>query len=141
MVWVGRALCGSPSPTPCRSRGTQSRLHRTLSRQVLSISREGDSTAPLGSLKQPLETCRKMGHLQVVYSELLALHAETLISSSCFGWWHLPASPVPMAGFSFSGACLVLAVTHLLPDPISAKPVLSKSYVCPWLFLFCLVVP
>ena len=31
MVGVGRDLCGSPSPTPCRSRVTQSRLHRTNS--------------------------------------------------------------------------------------------------------------
>ena len=52
MVGVGRALCGSPSPTPCPSRVTQSRLHSTASRQVLSISREGDSTASLGSLCQ-----------------------------------------------------------------------------------------
>ena len=44
MVGVGRDLCGSPSPTPCRSRVTYSRLHRTLSRGVLNISREGDST-------------------------------------------------------------------------------------------------
>jgi len=36
----------------CQSRFTQSRLHRTMSRQVLSISREGDSTNPLGSLFQ-----------------------------------------------------------------------------------------
>jgi len=44
MVGVGRDLCGSPTPTPCRSRVTYSRLHRTLSRWVLNISREGDST-------------------------------------------------------------------------------------------------
>ena len=37
---------------PCRSRVTYSRLHRTLSRQVLNISREGDSTTSLGSLFQ-----------------------------------------------------------------------------------------
>jgi len=37
---------------PCRSRVTYSRLHRTLSRRVLKISREGDSTASLGSLFQ-----------------------------------------------------------------------------------------
>ena len=42
MFGVGRDLCGSPSPTPCRSRVTYSRLHRTLSRRVLNISREGD---------------------------------------------------------------------------------------------------
>ena len=52
IVGVGRDLCGSPSPTPCRSRVTHSRLHRTLSRWVLNISREGDSTASLGSLGQ-----------------------------------------------------------------------------------------
>jgi len=44
--------------TPCRSRVTYSRLHRTLSRQVLNISREGDSTTSLGSLFQCSVTFR-----------------------------------------------------------------------------------
>ena len=44
---VGRLV--QPS---CRSRVTYSRLHRTLSRRVLNISREGDSTTSLGSLFQ-----------------------------------------------------------------------------------------
>jgi len=39
-------------PNPCPNRVTQSRGHRTLSRQVLNISREGDSTTSLGSLFQ-----------------------------------------------------------------------------------------
>jgi len=52
MVGVGRDLWGSPSPTPCPSRVAYSRLQRTLSRRVLNISREGDSTASLGSLFQ-----------------------------------------------------------------------------------------
>jgi len=52
MFGVGRALCGSSSPTPCRSRVIYSRLHKTLSRRVLNISREGDSTTSLGSLFQ-----------------------------------------------------------------------------------------
>ena len=42
MVRVGRELCGSPSPTPCPSRVTQSRLHSSASRWGLKISREGD---------------------------------------------------------------------------------------------------
>ena len=42
----------------CRSRVTYSRLHRTLSSQVLNISREGDSPAPLGSLGQGSVTLR-----------------------------------------------------------------------------------
>ena len=50
MVGVGRDLCGSPSPTPCPSRVTQNRLHRTTSRRGWNISREGDSTTSLGSL-------------------------------------------------------------------------------------------
>ena len=49
---VGRALCGSPSPTPCPSRITHSRMHSTTSRRGWNISREGDSTASLGSLGQ-----------------------------------------------------------------------------------------
>ena len=48
IVGAGRDLCGSP----CQSRVTQSRLHRILSRRVLNISREGDSTTSLGSLFQ-----------------------------------------------------------------------------------------
>ena len=58
MVRVGRDHCGSPSPTPCPSRVTQSRLHSTVSRRVLNVSREGDSTAPLGSLGQGSITFR-----------------------------------------------------------------------------------
>ena len=54
----GRDLCGSSSPPPCRSRVAYSRLHRTLSRQVLNISREGDSTTSLGSLCQGSTTLR-----------------------------------------------------------------------------------
>jgi len=36
----------------CQSKFTCSRLHRIASRQVLDISKEGDSTIPLGSLFQ-----------------------------------------------------------------------------------------
>ena len=58
MAGVGRDLCGSPSPTACPSRVTQSRLHRTLCRRGWNISREGDSTASLGSLFQGSVTLR-----------------------------------------------------------------------------------
>ena len=43
-------------PWPCRV--TQSRLHRTLSRQALNISREGHSTTSLDSLGQGSVTLR-----------------------------------------------------------------------------------
>jgi len=58
MLGVGRDVCGSPSPTPCQGRVTQSRLHRTLFRWALNISREGESTASLGSLGQGSVTLR-----------------------------------------------------------------------------------
>jgi len=63
MMGVGRALCGSPSPTPCRSRVTQTRLHSTVSRRVWNISREGDSTASLGSLGQGSVKCSCLASL------------------------------------------------------------------------------
>jgi len=43
---------------PCWSRVTYSRLHRTASRRVLSISRERDSTTSLGNLIQGSITLR-----------------------------------------------------------------------------------
>ena len=49
---------GHPVQPPCLSRVTYSRLHRTLSRRGLNISREGDSTASLGSLFQGSVTLR-----------------------------------------------------------------------------------
>jgi len=52
MVGVRMDLCGSPSPTPCPSRLTQSRLHSTASRRGWNISKEGDSTTSLRSLCQ-----------------------------------------------------------------------------------------
>jgi len=58
MAGVGRALCGSPSATPCPSRVTQSRGHSTAARGGWNISREGDSTASLGSLGQGSVTLR-----------------------------------------------------------------------------------
>jgi len=49
---------GHLTQTPCPSRVTWSRLHRTLSRQVFNISREGDSTTSLGNLFQGSITLR-----------------------------------------------------------------------------------
>jgi len=46
MVGVGRDLYGSPSPTPCRSRVTYSRLHRTLSRRAKPRRKTGARESP-----------------------------------------------------------------------------------------------
>jgi len=58
--WLGLegTSVGHPVQPSCQSRVTQSRLHRTASRRGLNISREGDSTAPLGSLCQCSITLR-----------------------------------------------------------------------------------
>jgi len=58
MVGVRRDSGDHLVQPPCRSRVTYSRLHRTVSRWVLSISREGDSTTSLGSLFQCSVTLR-----------------------------------------------------------------------------------
>ena len=58
MAGVGRDLCGSSGPTPCQSRVTYSRLHRTLSRYVLNVFREVDSTTSLGNLSECSVTLR-----------------------------------------------------------------------------------
>ena len=70
MARVGRDLCGSPSPTPCPSRVTQSRLHSTVSRRGWNISRKGDSTASLGSLGQCSVTLRGQNFITGSYHGL-----------------------------------------------------------------------
>jgi len=70
MVGDGRDLYGSSSPTPCRSRVTYSRLYRTLSRRVLNISREGESTPSLGNMFQ----CFRLAMLDSEWHEILKLY-------------------------------------------------------------------
>jgi len=81
MAGAGRALWGSPSPTPFQSRVTQSRLHKTASRRGWNISREGDSTASLGSLGQGSITLRGKKFflmLSSLCSLLLSAHFTTI---------------------------------------------------------------
>jgi len=53
MLWVGRDLCGSSSPTLPPKQGHLQQAAQDLVQVGLEyISREGDSTAPLGSLFQ-----------------------------------------------------------------------------------------
>jgi len=76
---------------PCQSRVTQSRLHRTLSRWILNISR-GDSTAPLGSLFQCSVTLRVKKFLVFPSrSAGSAAPAVTLLLRP----WHGHALPAP----------------------------------------------
>ena len=55
---------------PCQSRVTQSRLHRTTSRWVLNISREGESTAPGPGLHHPQRE-EVLPHVQMELLNLL----------------------------------------------------------------------
>ena len=52
IIRVGRDLRRSPSSTPLLKQDPYARLPGKASRQVLNVSREGDSTASLGSLFQ-----------------------------------------------------------------------------------------
>ena len=83
MFGVGRDLCGSPSPTPCPSRVTQSRLHSTASRRGWNISREGDSTTSLGSLGQGSVTLRGKKFFLV----FVMLPGEAGDGGCVEGWW------------------------------------------------------
>jgi len=59
---------------PCQSRVTYSRLHRTLSRRVLNISREGDSTTSPGSLCQGSVTLRGKKFFLIFRRKFLCLN-------------------------------------------------------------------
>jgi len=87
VVGAGRDLCGSPSPTPCQSRVTQSRLHSTASRRVLNISREGDSTASLGNYVPILQMCLGL------YQYLSLLKNWNFHFPACFGQFSLKLPP------------------------------------------------
>lgn len=52
ITWVGRDLWRSPGPTSMLKQCLSSRLPRIVSRQVLHICGEGDSTITLGNLFQ-----------------------------------------------------------------------------------------
>jgi len=58
MVGVGKDLCGSSSPTLLLKQGHLQQAAQDLSKRVLNISREGDSTISLGSLFQGSVTLR-----------------------------------------------------------------------------------
>jgi len=92
MVGVGRDLCESPSPTPCQSRVTQSRLHRTSSRRVLNISR-GDSTTSLGSLFQGSITLKREEVLPRVQAELPMLQFVKNELAQCVSCPPVPHAP------------------------------------------------
>ena len=85
--------------TPCQSRVTYSRLHRTASRQVLNISRDGDSTTSLGNLFQCFVTLKvsklfllfRWNFLCFIVCLLpLVLSVGTTEKSLAPSSWHLP---------------------------------------------------
>lgn len=123
----------------------------TGNRNVLELGKRGGQTQFLNArwficrtcrnagnknIQQPLETCMNMIHLHVVYTELLAAHMGSLIRKSWFGWWHLPASLVAVASFSFSGTCSALGVISCQP-----KLCIQSLYLCSWyLYAGCLQI-
>jgi len=75
MIGVGRALCGSPSPAPCPSRVTHSRLHRTTSRRApMTVT-----TAP--SLENKFHGFYAASSLFM--SHLKSLHLQNFLNNLC----------------------------------------------------------
>jgi len=100
MFGVGRALWGSPSPIPCPSRVTQSRLHSTAARRGWNISREG-SCFPTSALcseataKQPRRWGRTEAALPAEGAAVYLLPGGSVLfsqQSSC------PPSPQSYSG-------------------------------------------
>ena len=79
---------GHPVQPPCRIRVTYSRLHRTSSRRVLSISREGESTTSLGSLFQ----CSSVVQSQSTHGKVQATTQATIVALAHWNGW-LVADP------------------------------------------------
>ena len=118
MFGVGRALCGSSSPTPCRSKVTQSRLHSTTSRRVWNISREGDSTTSLGSLGQGSITLRvKKFFLMFRYAQVLP---PACIHRGAVKPWQTLAGQTPVACQLAARPTLPVQdlSAEVIPDPV-----------------------
>ena len=74
MFGFGKDLCGSSSPTLLPKQGHLQQAAQDLSRRVLNISREGESTASLGSLFQCFVTLRvkKFFLIYIFFLKILA---------------------------------------------------------------------
>ena len=99
---------------------TQSRLHSTVSRRVLNISREGDPTTSLGSLCQGSVTLRgKKFFLGFSWSFL------------CFSLSLIEESPTPVTFWARRSSCLFDAVSEdQIPAPqltMATRTALSGS--------------
>ena len=100
---------GHPVQPPCPSRVTQSRLHRTLSRRDLNISREADFTTSRGSLGQGSVTLRGKKFFLMFRRNFLCL-------SLC------PLPLRPQTGLHQSGHCKPLHWHGLPAKRVKAKP-------------------
>ena len=136
----------------CRSRVTYSNLHRTLSRRVLNISREGDSTASLGSLFQCSVTlrgkkfyfvfrrnflCFSLCPLPLVLSlgttenSFLILQNQCVVTSL--------GSSCGTCNYNTKHSCRYTLVNHT-ENTVFCSPVEDSSTEIDWLVFFCLVV-
>ena len=111
----------------CRGRVTYSRLHRTFSRGVLNISREGDSTTSLGSLFQGFITLRGKKFFLIFRRNFLCLSLcplplvvslDTTEKSLAPSSWHPPFRYLQ----AFTRFPLSLLFFRLKINPVLAEP-------------------
>ncbi|KFR06886.1 Calcium/calmodulin-dependent protein kinase type II subunit alpha, partial [Opisthocomus hoazin] len=117
-----RKLKGAILTTMLATRNFSGRLHKTASRQVLNICREGDSTASLGSLCQGSVTLRgKKFFLMFRWNFNGRLHlllTPAYVPLQLVGLGSSPSScprPSPRAGVVLGGTWVPLTLSAALP--------------------------
>ena len=120
-----------------RSRVTYSRLHRNLSRQILNISREGDSTTSLGSLFQCSVTLRGKKFFLLFRRNFLCLSLcplplvlQGLPTSRKLPPSQLdPVQPLPLIPYNVIPAQILRYSVYLHPPQPPPSPSLGGSLV------------
>ena len=112
----------------CQSRITQSRLHRTLSRRILNISREGDSTTSLGRCEYASLGAFAFSNLPARPVALLRNPSEIYDSNPSQSLCRPHTEHMPRASFSphVTPSCLA---TGIASPHVKLTELLSKNCV------------
>jgi len=126
---------------PWRSRVTYSRLHRTLSRWGLNISREGDSTTSLGSLFQGSVTLRVEEVLPHVQLELPVLQFVSCPCCCSLIWGAAAGGAISIRLNKPSSAkhCLCLIFNSIQTISTESREMKNVLKCLCWVCFICLI--